>query len=106
MLRSMWSLFAEGGKQSEEQELRFWQGSHCAVHALRMGGSGAAPGDHSRMMHPGLGECFFPAPGDGAGSDTAQLSPGIRVLGQSWDLPPGTPCFPWAPWRREEFLLG
>lgn len=33
----------------------FGRGSHCAVHALEIGCSCAAPGDQSRMMHPRLG---------------------------------------------------
>lgn len=51
-------------------------------------------------------EGLFPAPGDGAGSDPAQLYPGIRLLGQSWEVTPGAPSFPWMQQKREEFLLG
>lgn len=90
VLRSMWYLF-EGGKQSEEEELWFWQGfplcSTCPGDRVQLCCSWWSIQDDASQTWWGPG-CFFPAPGDGADSDTAQLYPGMRMLGQTWEVPP------------------
>lgn len=91
VLRSMWYLFAGGGKQSEEQELwwrqRFPLCCTCPGDGVQLRCSWWSTQDVVSWTCRGP-ECLFPAPGDGAGSDREQLYPGIRLLGESWKVPP------------------
>lgn len=96
--RSMWYLFAEGEKQSEEQELCCWQ--------RLMGCSCAARGDPSRMLHPRfLGPwAFLPCSRWWSWLWYSTAVPWDQDAGAEPPCP-RVPCFPWMPGRREEFLL-